>query len=58
VARVELYVDGALVGRPGAAPYRVWWQLGAGAHEVRARALDLTGKETWSGTARVTVLPP
>jgi len=58
VQYVEVYVDGTPIGRPGATPYRVWWQLSAGDHEVRARALDLAGKETWSGTARVTVLPP
>ena len=58
VAGVELYVDGALIGRPSEAPYLVWWQLSSGAHEVRARALDLAGRETWSATARVTVLPP
>jgi penicillin-binding protein 1C len=58
VQYVELYVDGVLIGRPGEAPYRVWWQLSAGDHEVRARALDIVGKETWSGTARVTVLLP
>lgn len=58
VAYVELYVDGVLIGRPGAPPYLVWWQLNAGVHEMRARTLDLAGKETWSETARVTVLPP
>ncbi len=55
---VELYVDGAVVGRFGGGPYEVWWQLSPGDHEMRARALDPAGKETWSSTARVTVLPP
>jgi 1A family penicillin-binding protein len=55
---VELYVDGALIGRTDAPPYQTWWRLIEGAHEVRARAVDLSGNETWSDGAMVTVLPP
>jgi hypothetical protein len=55
---VELFVDAAPIGRADTAPYRVNWQLSAGTHEIRARAVDLAGNETWSQTARVTVLPP
>jgi len=58
VRYVELYVDGALIGRADTAPYRTSWQLVEGRHEIRARAVDLGGNETWSGTTRVTVLPP
>ena len=55
---VELFVDAAPIGRADAAPYRVNWQLSEGTHEIRARAVDLDGNETWSQTTRVTVLPP
>ena len=55
---VELYVDVTPIGRAEAAPYRVNWQLTEGTHDIRARAVDLAGNETWSQTARVTVLPP
>jgi membrane carboxypeptidase/penicillin-binding protein PbpC len=55
---VELFVDAAPIGRADAAPYRVNWQLSEGTHEIRARAVDLAGNETWSQTTRVTVLPP
>ncbi len=55
---VELFVDAAPIGRADAAPYRVNWQLSEGSHEIRARAVDLAGNETWSQTTRVTVLPP
>jgi hypothetical protein len=55
---VELYVDVTPIGRAEEAPYRVNWQLTEGTHDIRARAVDLAGNETWSQTARVTVLPP
>ncbi|HZD03351.1 MAG TPA: Ig-like domain-containing protein, partial [Longimicrobiales bacterium] len=55
---VEIYVDGALLGRIDRAPYRLTWPIAEGGHEIRARAVDASGNETWSGTSRVTVLPP
>ena len=55
---VELYVDATPIGRADTAPYRINWQVTEGAHEIRARAVDFTGSETWSQPARVTVLPP
>jgi 1A family penicillin-binding protein len=58
VRYVELYVDGALLSRVDAPPYRAWWRPSAGSHEIRARAAGLDGNETWSDTATVTVLPP
>ncbi len=54
----EIYVDETSIGRADAAPYRASWQLSEGTHEIRARAVDLAGHETWSTAARVTVLPP
>ena len=58
VRYVELYLDGALLSRVDAAPYRAWWRPSPGSHEIRARAAGLDGSEAWSDTATVTVLPP
>jgi 1A family penicillin-binding protein len=58
VAFVELYVDGAPLGRLRQAPYRASWIIAPGEHAVRARAVDLDGVEHWSESARVTVLAP
>jgi hypothetical protein len=49
---VELYVDATPIGRADTAPYRINWQVTEGAHEIRARAVDFTGSETWSQPAR------
>jgi hypothetical protein len=58
VRYVELYLDGALITRVDAGPYRAWWRPTSGSHQVRARAVDLDGNEAWSETANVAVLPP
>jgi len=58
VLYVELYVDGSLIGHAEAAPYRTRWQLAAGTHAIRARAVDAAGDETWSEETTITVLPP
>ena len=58
VASVELYVDGVLLARVQAGPYRRSWQLQPGVHEFRARAVMPDGNEVWSEAATVTVLPP
>ena len=58
VRYVELYVDGALIARVDAGPYRTWWSPTPGSHQVRARAVGLDGNETWSEPANVAVLPP
>ncbi|HYM14651.1 MAG TPA: penicillin-binding protein 1C, partial [Dehalococcoidia bacterium] len=55
---VELYVDGAPLARLASPPYRVNWQLGAGTHAFRARALSLDGTELWSETATIFVEAP
>ena len=58
VRSIEFYVDGAPLGRAAAAPYRVNWQLAAGTHAFRARAIAADGAELWSATATVTVEAP
>lgn len=58
VRAVEVYVDGALLGRVEGPPYRLAWPLAPGEHEFRARALTEGGGEVWSPSAKVTVLPP
>ncbi|MDE3096258.1 MAG: penicillin-binding protein 1C [Chloroflexota bacterium] len=55
---VELYVDGARIGRTASAPYRVNWQVSAGTHAFRARALASDGTELWSGTTTIFVEAP
>jgi len=55
---VDIYVDGALIRRAEAAPYRASWQLAPGTHAIRARAVDAAGNETWSEEATITVLLP
>jgi len=55
---VELYVDGRLISRTASAPSRTTWQLVAGTHEFRARAVTAGGGELWSATATVIVEPP
>jgi 1A family penicillin-binding protein len=55
---VELYVDGEPIGGASAAPYQELWRLREGVHELRARAVDAAGNETWSEPVTVTVLPP
>lgn len=58
VRTVELYIDGTLLARVDAPPYRVMWPIAEGTHEVRARAFDVAGTELWSPAVSVTVLPP
>jgi hypothetical protein len=58
VVYVEVYVDGALIRRIEATPYRANWQLAPGTHAIRARAVDAAGNETWSDETTITVLPP
>jgi penicillin-binding protein 1C len=55
---VEVYVDGALIRRIEATPYRANWQLAPGTHAIRARAVDAAGNEAWSEETTITVLPP
>ena len=55
---VELYVDGTLLGRVDRAPYRLAWPIVEGEHQIRARAVEANGNETWSATTNVAILPP
>jgi len=59
VARVELYVDGALVSTVTSAPYLYSWNtssLTAGAHTLAAKAYDRAGNLGESSTSAVTVV--
>ncbi|MEX2245414.1 MAG: penicillin-binding protein 1C [Dehalococcoidia bacterium] len=58
VRSIELYVDGALVGRAAAPPYRATWRIAEGKHEVRARAVGADGRDVWSEVTRFSVWPP
>jgi 1A family penicillin-binding protein len=58
VRYIELYIDARLVGRADTVPYRASWQLVAGEHVVRARAVDAAGNEVWSEAVRFSVWPP
>ena len=58
VARVRFFVDGALLGEDGAAPYSVPWNTTAtanGSHTLTAAARDAAGNETTSSPVTVTV---
>nr|AYM52512.1 hypothetical protein [Archangium sp.] len=51
VTRVEVYVDGTLLGTDTSAPYEVSWNSGAvadGTHSLTAKAYDPTGRVTIS----------
>jgi poly(hydroxyalkanoate) depolymerase family esterase len=57
VSRVELSVDGSLVGTANASPYQVSWNtatVGNGGHTVTAKAFDAAGNSATS-SASVTV---
>lgn len=57
VSRVELSVDGSLVGTSTASPYQVSWNttsVGNGGHTVTAKAFDAAGNSA-SSSASVTV---
>lgn len=54
VARVELWVDGALAGSDAAAPWAVSWTPVAGPHTLEARAYDAAGNEGRSAPVAVT----
>lgn len=59
VARVEFYVDGALVSTVTSAPYLYSWNtsgLTAGAHTLAAKAYDRAGNLGESGSSTVTVV--
>jgi chitinase len=58
VRSVDLYVDGVRIGGAASAPYRASWQLSAGTHAFRARAIAADGSEVWSETATVYVEAP
>ncbi|MFY0522719.1 Ig-like domain-containing protein [Archangium gephyra] len=56
VARVELYVDGALLGTDTSAPYAVSWDsttVADGAHSLTARAYDHVGRMGTSAAVTV-----
>jgi RHS repeat-associated protein len=59
ISRVEFYRDGTLIGHFTAAPYELQWQAPpSGAWTISARAVDLRGGATVSGTADITVHTP
>lgn len=58
VARVELLLDGALLGSDASAPYAYAWNSATasnGAHALQARAVDLAGNTGYSPQVNVTV---
>jgi len=54
-AWVEFRLDGALVGRVTAPPWRVFWVLESGSHVVQAVAADAAGRQVISAPVRFTV---
>jgi hypothetical protein len=57
VARVEFYVDGALLGTDSLSPYSLGWNTAGltGSHTLQARAYDAAGNMATSSTVTVTV---
>ncbi len=58
IQSVVLYIDGAPIAHLYDPPYRTAWQLVAGPHDVRARAVTASGEELWSDTVTFDVWPP
>src|SRR5918996_354244 len=58
VTRVELLVDGSLVGSDTSSPYSIPWNtttVGNGGHSLQTRAFDAAGNSGSSSTVNVTV---
>jgi len=58
VSRVDLLVDGAVVGSDTTSPYSIAWNsknVGNGVHTLQARAYDAAGNVATSGGVQITV---
>ncbi|PKL14874.1 MAG: hypothetical protein CVV50_02110, partial [Spirochaetae bacterium HGW-Spirochaetae-6] len=55
VAKVELYLNGALIGTKDAAPYTFSWSATTGTHTLQAKAYDAAGNVGSSSVVTITV---
>jgi membrane carboxypeptidase/penicillin-binding protein PbpC len=55
--QISLWMDGELLASFEAGPYRIWWPLAEGRHEVWAEALTQTGEPVMSERVVFTVEP-
>ncbi len=53
--QVSFWVDGEMVGVVTASPYRLWWQLQPGEHQIWAEALTVQGDHLKSDTVNIVV---
>jgi hypothetical protein len=55
VSGISLWVDGRQLGICDSAPYLLWWQLSAGAHQFWAQGVSADGGKVKSEVIEITV---
>ncbi len=55
IARVDFYVDNAVLSSDTTAPYEAIWDAAEGAHTFKAKATDQDNLSSWSGEVTVAV---
>lgn len=56
IAQVTFWVDGKLLASASEAPFRVWWPLQAGEHQIWAEGFGANGETTKSDVVTITVM--